>query len=160
MTLGRREFQDVYFPLLESTRNAVGVMAAYNDVDGVPCHINGQLFQNILRKQLGYQGIVMADGIALDRLQDVFSDKVTSANAALQAGVDLSLWDETYLQIADGVKTKKIMESALDAACARVLGIKFLLGLFEHPFLKDPSQKLTEVLSAAKKSMLRLLKNH
>lgn len=167
VTLGRREFQDVYFPLLESTRNAVGVMAAYNDVDGVPCHINGQLFQNILRKQLGYQGIVMADGIALDRLQDVFSDKVTSANAALQAGVDLSLWDETYLQIADGVKTKKIMESALDAACARVLGIKFLLGLFEHPFLKDPSQKLTEVLSAAKKinaqaaeESLTLLKNN
>lgn len=88
-------------------------MAAYNDVDGVPCHINGQLFQNILRKQLGYQGIVMADGIALDRLQDVFSDKVTSANAALQAGVDLSLWDETYLQIADGVKTKKLWNRLL-----------------------------------------------
>lgn len=167
VTLGRREFQDVYFPLLESTRNAVGVMAAYNDVDGVPCHINGQLFQNILRKQLGYQGIVMADGIALDRLQDVFSDKVTSANAALQAGVDLSLWDETYLQIADGVKAKKITESALDAACARVLGIKFLLGLFEQPFVKDPSQKLTKVLSAAKKinaqaaeESLTLLKNN
>lgn len=165
--LGRREFQDVYFPLLASTRNAVGVMAAYNDVDGVPCHINGQLFQNILRKQLGYQGIVMADGIALDRLQDVFSDKVTSANAALQAGVDLSLWDETYLQIADGVKAKKITESALDAACARVLGIKFLLGLFEQPFVKDPSQKLTKVLSAAKKinaqaaeESLTLLKNN
>lgn len=167
VTLGRREFQDVYFPLLASTRNAVGVMAAYNDVDGVPCHINGQLFQNILRKQLGYQGIVMADGIALDRLQDVFSDKVTSANAALQAGVDLSLWDETYLQIADGVKAKKITESALDAACARVLGIKFLLGLFEQPFVKDPSQKLTKVLSAAKKinaqaaeESLTLLKNN
>ncbi|MFR4752870.1 MAG: glycoside hydrolase family 3 C-terminal domain-containing protein [Enterococcus raffinosus] len=165
--LGRREFQDVYFPLLASTRNAVGVMAAYNDVDGVPCHINGQLFQNILRKQLGYQGIVMADGIALDRLQDVFSDKVTSANAALKAGVDLSLWDETYLQIADGVKAKKITESALDAACARVLGIKFLLGLFEQPYVKDPSQKLTKVLSAAKKinaqaaeESLTLLKNN
>ncbi|MBO0452688.1 glycoside hydrolase family 3 C-terminal domain-containing protein [Candidatus Enterococcus murrayae] len=156
VTIGGREFKDIYFPLLKSARNAVGVMAAYNDVDGVPCHINGQLFQKTLREQIGYQGIVMADGIALDRLEDVFDEKITSANAALEAGVDLSLWDETYLQITEGVKSERIKESVLDAACARVLGIKLLLGLFEHPFVEDPQEKLAKVLDESKENNLRV----
>lgn len=167
VTVGNREFNDVYLPLLASTRNAVGVMAAYNDVDGVPCHINGQLFKKIMREQLGYQGIVMADGIALDRLQDVFSDKITSAGAALSAGVDLSLWDETYLQISEGVHSKKVSENDLDESCARVLGIKFLLGLFDDPFIKDPTQKLAETINKSKKmnvqaaeESLTLIKNN
>lgn len=155
VTIGGREFKDVYFPLLESTRNAIGVMAAYNDVDGVPCHINGQLFQKTLREQIGYQGIVMADGIALDRLEDVFDEKTVSANAALEAGIDLSLWDETYLQITEGVTEKKIKESVLNAACARVLGIKFLLGLFEKPFVEDPQERLTQILAESKANNLR-----
>lgn len=167
VTIGNREFTDVYLPLLASTRNAMGVMAAYNDVDGVPCHINGQLFQKIMREQLGYQGIVMADGIALDRLQDVFADKLSSANAALKAGVDLSLWDETYLEIAEGVNAHVIAETNLDEACARVLGIKFLLGLFDDPFIKDPSKIFSKIISESKKLNLKtaeesltLLKNN
>lgn len=167
VTIGNREFNDVYLPLLASTRNAMGVMAAYNDVDGVPCHINGQLFQKTLREQLGYQGIVMADGIALDRLQDVFADQVTSANAALKAGVDLSLWDETYLKIAEGVNAQIISEEDLNEACARVLGIKFLLGLFDDPFIKDPSKTFTKLISESKalnlktaEESLTLLKNN
>lgn len=155
VTIGNREFNDVYLPLLASTRNAMGVMAAYNDVDGVPCHINGQLFQKTLREQLGYQGIVMADGIALDRLQDVFADKVNSANAALKAGVDLSLWDETYLKIAEGVNTQIISEENLNEACARVLGIKFLLGLFDDPFIKDPSKTFSKLISESKELNLK-----
>lgn len=167
VTIGNREFNDVYLPLLASTRNAMGVMAAYNDVDGVPCHINGQLFQKILREQLGYQGIVMADGVALDRLQDVFADKVASANAALKAGVDLSLWDETYLKIAEGVNTQIISEENLNEACARVLGIKFLLGLFDDPFIKDPSKTFSKLISESKalnlktaEESLTLIKNN
>lgn len=167
VTIGNREFNDVYYPLLESTRNAIGVMAAYNDVDGVPCHINGQLFQKIMREQLGYQGIVMADGIALDRLRDVFTDNVSSANAALKAGVDLSLWDETYLEIGYGVDSQVIAETNLDEACARVLGIKFLLGLFDDPFIKDPSKTFSKVIDEAKalnlktaEESLTLLKNN
>lgn len=167
VTIGNREFTDVYLPLLASTRNAMGVMAAYNDVDGVPCHINGQLFQKIMREQLGYQGIVMADGIALDRLQDVFADKLSSANAALKAGVDLSLWDETYLEITEGVNAHVIAETNLDEACARVLGIKFLLGLFDDPFIKDPSKIFSKIISESKKLNLKtaeesltLLKNN
>lgn len=64
--IGQREFSDVYEPLLSSVKNAAGVMAAYNDVDGVPCHINQPLLTQALRDVNGFQGIVMADGVALD----------------------------------------------------------------------------------------------
>jgi beta-glucosidase len=138
--IGRREFADVYMPLLKSAKNAVGVMAAYNDIDGVPCHVNQKLLEEHLRKENGFQGLVMADGIALDRLQDVYQDQVEAAGQALSAGVDLSLWDETYTKIETGVQEGIIDEQALDQAVSRVLAIKFLLGLFENPFIEDVDQ--------------------
>lgn len=156
VTIGGREFNDVYRPLLKSTRNAVGVMAAYNDVDGVPCHINGELFQTILRQEMGYQGLVMADGVALDRLSDVFATKVEGAAGALAAGIDLSLWDQTYLQIEDGINKEIVSLEDLDAACARVLGTKFLLGLFDEPFVKDPSQEFAEIIADSQKMNLQV----
>lgn len=156
VTIGNREFNDVYLPLLKSARNAVGVMAAYNDVDGVPCHINHELFQKTMRKELGYQGIVMADGIALDRLEDVFDTQLEGASAALKAGVDLSLWDQTYLQIEEGIKTGIIEEATLDAACRNVLGIKFLLGLFDNPYVTDPKDSFNELLTESHEMNLQV----
>ncbi len=166
VTIGRREFSDIYGPLLKSTRNAVGVMAAYNDIDGVPCHINRALFEQTLRKEIGYQGIVMADGVALDRLSDVFTDKKTAAAYALAAGIDLSLWDETYTKIAEAIDDQVVDEKLLDQAVRRVLSVKFLLGLFEQPFANDPKEYWDHLmeesehlnLETAKESII-LLKN-
>lgn len=151
VVLGDREFTEIYQPLLQSTHNAVGVMAAYNDINGVPCHINKYLLQDLLRQKYGFQGLVMADGTALDRLADVFDTPQVSAGAALDAGVDLSLWDETYTTIADGIEHKQIDETVLDAAVKHVLGIKFLLGLFEHPYVEDPGNQLAEVQEQAQR---------
>lgn len=166
VTIGRREFSDIYGPLLKSTRNAVGVMAAYNDIDGVPCHINRALFEQTLRKEIGYQGIVMADGVALDRLSDVFTDKKTAAAYALAAGIDLSLWDETYTKIAEAVDDQVVDEKLLDQAVRRVLSVKFLLGLFEQPFANDPKEYWDHLMEESEhlnletaKESITLLKN-
>ena len=166
VTIGRREFSDIYGPLLKSTRNAVGVMAAYNDIDGVPCHINRALFEQTLRKEIGYQGIVMADGVALDRLADVFTDKKTAAAYALAAGIDLSLWDETYTKIAEAIDDQVVEEQLLDQAVRRVLSVKFLLGLFEQPFANDPKEYWDHLMEESEhlnletaKESITLLKN-
>ncbi|QZY26842.1 glycoside hydrolase family 3 C-terminal domain-containing protein [Enterococcus lactis] len=166
VTIGRREFSDIYGPLLKSTRNAVGVMAAYNDIDGVPCHINRALFEQTLRKEIGYQGIVMADGVALDRLSDVFTDKKTAAAYALAAGIDLSLWDETYTKIAEAIDNQVVDEKLLDQAVRRVLSVKFLLGLFEQPFANDPKEYWDHLMEESEhlnletaKESITLLKN-
>lgn len=166
VTIGRREFSDIYEPLLKSTRNAVGVMAAYNDIDGIPCHINRALFEQTLRKEIGYQGIVMADGVALDRLSDVFTDKKTAAAYALAAGIDLSLWDETYTKIAEAIDNQVVDEKLLDQAVRRVLSVKFLLGLFEQPFANDPKEYWDHLMEESEhlnletaKESITLLKN-
>lgn len=166
VTIGRREFSDIYGPLLKSTRNAVGVMAAYNDIDGVPCHINRALFEQTLRKEIGYQGIVMADGVALDRISDVFTDKKTAAAYALAAGIDLSLWDETYTKIAEAIDNQVVDEKLLDQAVRRVLSVKFLLGLFEQPFANDPKEYWDHLMEESEhlnletaKESITLLKN-
>ncbi len=166
VTIGRREFSDIYEPLLKSTRNAVGVMAAYNDIDGVPCHINRALFEQTLRKEIGYQGIVMADGVTLDRLSDVFTDKKTAAAYALAAGIDLSLWDETYTKIAEAIDDQVVDEKLLDQAVRRVLSVKFLLGLFEQPFANDPKEYWDHLMEESEhlnletaKESITLLKN-
>ncbi|EGP5071024.1 family 3 glycosyl hydrolase [Enterococcus faecium] len=166
VTIGRREFSDIYGPLLKSTRNAVGIMAAYNDIDGVPCHINRALFEQTLRKEIGYQGIVMADGVALDRLADVFTDKKTAAAYALAAGIDLSLWDETYTKIAEAIDDQVVDEKLLDQAVRRVLSVKFLLGLFEQPFASDPKEYWDHLMEESEhlnletaKESITLLKN-
>ncbi|WP_291291382.1 glycoside hydrolase family 3 N-terminal domain-containing protein [Enterococcus sp.] len=163
--IGRREFADVYMPLLKSARNAVGVMAAYNDIDGVPCHVNQPLLEQHLRNESGFQGLVMADGIALDRLSDVYQDQIEAAGQALMAGVDLSLWDDTYTKIEAGVANGTIDEKVLDHAVSRVLAIKFLLGLFENPFIQptDPSHLVEEskrMNEEVAKESLVLLKNN
>lgn len=156
VTLGPREYSDIYQPLLKSVQQAAGVMAAYNDVDGVPCHINQDLLTKQLRQTIGFQGIVMADGVALDRLDDVFDDQASAAAAALTAGVDLSLWDQTYLQLETAITTDKVALAKLDQAVSRVLGLKFLLGLFDQPYIQAPAAQLDSVLKKSDKLNLKV----
>lgn len=132
--IGQREFTEVYEPMLDSIRHAVGVMAAYNDIDGVPCHANRWLLNGLLRKKVGFQGIVMADGTALDRLTDLYGSQAKAVHAALMAGVDLSLWDEVYLKIGSAIDQYPGLITQLDEAVSRVLATKFLLGLFDEKF--------------------------
>lgn len=134
VTIGNREFMDIYYNLMKSASNAVGVMAAYNDLDGVPCHANKFLLTELLRQKIGFQGIVMADGVALDKLHDVFPTSELAAVSALSAGVDLSLWDDTYTLLQSAIGMYPSALKYLDAAVKRVLSIKFLLGLFDEDY--------------------------
>ncbi|WP_262315032.1 glycoside hydrolase family 3 N-terminal domain-containing protein [Lacticaseibacillus parakribbianus] len=138
--MGAREFADVYAPLLDSVRHAIGVMAAYNDIDGVPCHANRELLTAQLRGQHHFQGLIMADGTALDRLTDLYGSVAVAAAKALHAGVDLSLWDDVYTQIEAAIEADDNVLADLDAAVARVLATKFALGLFDHPYVAETTE--------------------
>ncbi|GEO47915.1 glycoside hydrolase family 3 N-terminal domain-containing protein [Companilactobacillus kimchii] len=144
--MGQREFLEVYGPLIPSLKKAVGVMAAYNDIDGVPCHANRNLLDNLLRKKDGFQGIVMADGTALDRLVDLYSNYSESVFAALNAGVDLSLWDDVYMHIGDAIEKYPQLLLDLNNSVKRVLSIKFLLGLFDDPYVDEDDTNIEEVI--------------
>ncbi|QFR02389.1 beta-glucosidase [Streptomyces phaeolivaceus] len=133
--LGLRELHEIHLPAAHAgvRAGAAAVMAAYNEVDGVPCSGNRALLTALLRDRWGFQGLVMADGLAVDRLARITGDKVSAGALALDAGIDLSLWDEGFTHLEEAVESGLVSEAALDAAVARVLRLKFRLGLFEHP---------------------------
>jgi beta-glucosidase len=115
------------------------IMASYNEIDGIPSHINHWLLDRVLRREWGFQGYVTSDGNGLQMLVEthhVAADKAEAARKALAAGVDYDLSDGTvYATLTDQVKQGIIPESELDGAVSRVLATKFRLGLFENPYV-------------------------
>ncbi|WP_163536226.1 glycoside hydrolase family 3 N-terminal domain-containing protein [Gracilibacillus sp. YIM 98692] len=129
--IGERELREIYLPPMKAgiEAGALACMAAYNEIDGIPCHVNRKLLTDILREEWNFKGIVMADGTALDRLLLLTGDEELAAAYALNAGVDLSLWDDIYTKIEAAVTNGKVDESLVDLAVKRVLYLKFRLGI-------------------------------
>ncbi|MFE9723678.1 glycoside hydrolase family 3 N-terminal domain-containing protein [Streptomyces sp. NPDC005794] len=134
--LGARELHEIHLVAARAgiRAGAAGLMAAYNEFDGVPCAGNHHLLTGILREQWGFGGLVMADGLAIDRLVRMAGDPMAAGAMALRAGTDLSLWDDCYPRLAEAVRRGLVEESTLDTAVGRVLALKFRLGLFERPY--------------------------
>ncbi len=123
-------------------------MAAYNEIDGVYCHANRWLLNDVIRKEMGFDGIVMSDGVAIDQLDSMTGDNVVSGALALQSGVDVGLWDEAFGKLEEAVRRGLVKEAQIDQAVLRVLTLKFERGLFEHPLPgrrgRDPYGLCTE----------------
>lgn len=129
--IGRRELGEIHLrPAYAAARAGVaGFMAAYNDIDGIPCSANRELLTGTLREGWGWQGIVMADGTAVDRLRDSTPDPASAAALAIRAGVDLSLWDEAFTHVEQAVERGILSEEEVTRAADRVLALKERLGL-------------------------------
>jgi beta-glucosidase len=146
------------------------VMASYNEIDGVPNHVNPWLLKDVLRKEWGFDGLVVSDGGGLQMLVQVHhvaADYAEAARKALAAGVDYDLSDgSVYRTLVDQVKQGKVAEADLDRAVADVLTAKFRLGLFDDPYVDpDYAARVTNsrdhqalALEAAEKAIV-LLKN-
>ena len=165
--IGERELREIHLPPMAAAAKAgaKGVMAAYNEIDGIPCHANAWLLQDILRGEMGFDGIVMADGVAIDRLNMLTGgDFAASGAAALNAGVDVSLWDDGFTRLEEAVQRGLVPEERLDRAVLRVLEMKFECGLFEHPYLEEKpltvftAENAPQSLEIARQSAV-LLKN-
>ena len=137
--IGERELREIHLPAMEACceENVKGVMAAYNEIDGVYCHSNKKLLTNILRDEMGFNGVVMADGVAIDQLNRMTGDYVLSGAKALKAGVDISLWDLAFSKLEIALEKGLISMEDLDESVLRVLEIKFEQGLFENPYLPE-----------------------
>jgi beta-glucosidase len=123
--------------------NAKNVMASYNEIDGVPSHANRWMLTDILRKEWGFKGCVVADYYGIQQLYErhhVVSDDAEAAKTAITAGVDIELPDrKCYPALKALIEQNKAPVAALDSAVTRLLKVKFLLGLFEKPYV-DPSK--------------------
>jgi len=139
--LGEREMRTISNPPFQRgvEAGAGSLMASYNEIDGVPCHVNHHLLTELLRGEWGFEGFVVADMTGIDSLiaQGVAADHAEAAAKALRAGVDLSLWDESYAHLLEAVERGLITEKDVDRAASRVLRAKFMLGLFENPYVDE-----------------------
>ena len=165
--IGERELREIHLPAMKACCEAgvQGVMAAYNEIDGVFCHANKRLLQAILREEFGFAGLIMADGFAMDRLNLLTDDFAASAAMALDAGVQISLWDTAFSKLEEAVQRGLATEEQIDRAVLPVLELKFARGLFEHPYLDEDAPKVfsyreyPESLELARQSPV-LLKNN
>jgi len=146
------------------------IMASYNEIDGVPSHINQWLLEDVLRKEWGFSGVVVSDYYAIEELyirHTVATDLDDAGIKSLTSGVDVELPEPlSFLHLAQAVKDKKLDETLIDRAVRRVLKQKFEMGLFEHPYVKVEGVKAKVnipshhalALQAAEETMV-LLKN-
>jgi beta-glucosidase len=163
--IGRRELRDEQLFAFETAVRANGlasVMPAYCDVDGVPCHASGELLTTILRDEWGFDGVVSSDytGIQmLSTLHAMTDDLAVAASLALRAGVD----QELPTTAAYGEPLRRAVELGLvdmavvDDCVARVLRLKFRLGLFERPYVEPLGPPTLEPLAADEERLGREL---
>jgi beta-glucosidase len=140
--IGDRELREIHLPSIRAAfgAGASAVMAAYNEIDGVACIGNRHLLTEVFRNEMGFSGMIMADGTAVDRLTELMGVSLPEAAAvALHAGVDLSLWDHAFLHLEESIQRGLVKMDDLDAAVDRVLALKFRLGLFDHPYMEENS---------------------
>ena len=145
--VGPRELRDEQLFPFETAVRAGGLasmMPAYCDVDGMPCHASHELLSAILRDEWGFDGIVASDYIGIEMLRTAHrltGDPATAAALAMNAGVDLELprvadyGEPLVAALADG----RIDPAQLDRAVARILRMKVRLGLFEQPYVDEPT---------------------
>lgn len=169
-----REFREIFlFPFEAAIRKAgaYSIMNAYHDIDGVPCAASRELLTKILRFEWGFRGFVVSDYGAIEMLRTfhhVAADDKEAAVQALEAGIDIELprfkcYSEPLLNAA---KEGAISEETIDEAVSRVLRAKFLLGLFDNPYVDvekasgalDTQEDRTLALRTARESII-LLKN-
>ena len=146
------------------------VMASYNEIDGVPSHINHWLLNRVLRQEWGFNGTIISDGSGLQMLVDthhVAANKADAARLALSAGVDYDLSDgSVYRTLTELVRAGVVPESEVDRAVGYVLATKFRRGLFENPYVDpDNAERVNNsaehrklAIEAARKAVV-LLKN-
>jgi beta-glucosidase len=142
MDISERKLREVYLPswiagIKES--GALGVMATYPSIDGLPVHGSERMLTGILREELGFNGLVFSEGAGIGILvyEHIVSTMKEAGELCLKAGVDVSIWNEDgYMNaMRDNVLEGKVAIATIDRSVRRILRIKFMLGLFENPFV-------------------------
>jgi len=161
---GPRQIQDIYLPPFEMAvldGNVRSVMASYNDVDGLPSHVNEELLTDILRNKWGFDGTVVADyfGVAfLEVMQGVAADRADAAAQALMAGMDVELPGmDAFPLLVEKVKNGEFDERYIDRAVLRHLTQKEALGLLDADAFEGNPPTEIELDSPAHREIARKL---
>ncbi len=144
---------------------ARGVMNSYSEYDGKPVCASKELLTDLLRDDLGFEGVVVSDYGSVDRVRTVFActeDITEAGKMCLSAGLDMEFPNRLGYsgKLAQDAENGTFDAAHVDRAVERVLTLKYELGLFEHPFATpdqlaafDNTQNNQKSCEAAKKTM-------
>ena len=155
--VGPRELAEQFLPPFKKAidAGALSVMTSYNSLDGVPSTCDRHFLTDLLRDEWHFRGFVVSDLYSIDGIYNTHHVAATRAEAgemALKAGVDADLGALAFADLGESLRSGKITEAELDRAVARVLRLKFEMGLFEHPYV-DVKAARTQVRSAEHKAV-------
>ncbi|CDF79935.1 beta-glucosidase (GH3) [Formosa agariphila KMM 3901] len=168
----RTLIDEIYPPFEAAVKEAktLGIMASHGDINGVASHGNPELLTGVLRDQWGFKGYVVSDSNDIARLfyfMNVAESPEEAAQMGLEAGIDIDLYaEDSYAYLPEMVKKNPNLEKLIDRSVRRVLRTKFILGLFDNPYIDIEEVKkgvrANSSLTLAKESDLEsiiLLKN-
>ena len=171
--LSEHTLRQFYLPAYEAgiQTGAALVMTAFNTIDGIPATGNRRLIRQILREEMGFDGVLISDWAAIEEMlcHGYCADRTQAAQRAVTAGVDVDMMSGVYAeQLMALVQDGKVPEALIDEAVMRILTLKNALGLFEAPFKDADEEKEKQIIlceehralarEAARKSFV-LLKN-
>ena len=173
MDISERTLNEIYLPPYKSAVDAgvFSIMAAHNEVNGVPSHSNKKLMTNIIRNEWGFDGFYVSDWLDIERLETLHKVARNFKEAvylAVDAGIDMHMHGPNFPElVVELVNEGVLSEERVNYACSKILEAKFKLGLFENRFIDedDISEKIfnqhhTETALKLARQGIVLLKNN
>ncbi|WP_426264844.1 glycoside hydrolase family 3 N-terminal domain-containing protein [Sphingomonas sp. PWP1-2] len=159
--ISERSLRDVYFPPFAAALDAGAgsVMAAFNEVAGIPATASHWLMTDVLRNEWGFGGLTVSDYTGDQELiaHGFAADERDAARLAFLAGVDMSMQSALYIKyLPDLVRSGAVPMARLDQAVRRVFRVKVALGLFADPFRRiDAKREAARIGTPANRAVAR-----
>ncbi|KAK6020659.1 glycosyl hydrolase family 3 protein, partial [Ostertagia ostertagi] len=136
------EMREYYLPQFREAVKAgsSSIMINSSEINGIPVHADKYLLTDVLRKELGFQGLIVTDWEDIKRLHERHNVAATPRQAvamAINAGIDMSMVPGDYSfydLLIEAVKKGEVPMSRIDDAVKRILVLKFKTGLFDNPY--------------------------
>ncbi len=137
--MSEREFRQYYLPAYKAAIEAGAemLMTSFNIINGIPSTVNQWLIQEVIRKELGFKGIIISDYGAIEETiaHGYSANEKEAAKNAIHAGVDIDMMSSIYANhLKDLCLEDKEIENKVNESVLRILTLKNKLGLFETPY--------------------------
>ncbi|MCA9734869.1 MAG: beta-glucosidase BglX [Deferribacteres bacterium] len=149
--ISERSLREIYLPPFQSVINSdvATVMASFNEIGGVPMHANGWLINDVMRREWGFNGLVISDFTGVMELlhHGIAADSTQAGINAISAGVDIDMVSNIYLtKLKQAIEKKELPIAIVDEAVRRVLKLKYRAGLFEDPYRYQDTNREKQLL--------------
>jgi len=136
------QLRDTYLPPFKAAvkAGAASFMCSFNDINGVPSSANVHLNKDILRDEWEFDGLLVSDWGSINEMinHGVCSDLNEAAQKGIVAGVDMDMMGYAYISnLKELVKSGAVSEKLIDESVRNILRLKYRLGLFDNPYVKE-----------------------